>query len=57
VFPGGAAIWAWGIPIFHVKICGVTNWSDARLAVDLGAHALGFNFYPASPRSISPAAA
>jgi phosphoribosylanthranilate isomerase len=23
--------------------------------VDLGAHALGFNFYPASPRSISPA--
>jgi phosphoribosylanthranilate isomerase len=25
--------------------------------VDLGAHALGFNFYPASPRSISPAAA
>jgi phosphoribosylanthranilate isomerase len=27
------------------------------LAVDLGAHALGFNFYPASPRSISPATA
>jgi phosphoribosylanthranilate isomerase len=27
------------------------------LAVDLGAHALGFNFYPPSPRSISPAAA
>jgi phosphoribosylanthranilate isomerase len=25
--------------------------------VDLGAHALGFNFYPLSPRSISPAAA
>jgi phosphoribosylanthranilate isomerase len=25
--------------------------------VDLGAHALGFNFYPPSPRSISPAAA
>ena len=48
---------AWGIPIVHVKICGVTNWPDARLAVDLGAHALGFNFYPPSPRSISPAAA
>jgi phosphoribosylanthranilate isomerase len=46
-----------GVPIVHVKICGVTNWPDARLAVDLGAHALGFNFYPASPRSISPAAA
>jgi phosphoribosylanthranilate isomerase len=25
--------------------------------VDLGAHALGFNFYPPSPRSVSPAAA
>lgn len=25
--------------------------------MDLGAHALGFNFYPRSPRSISPAAA
>jgi phosphoribosylanthranilate isomerase len=25
--------------------------------VDLGAHALGFNFYPPSPRSIAPAAA
>ena len=57
MFPSRAAIWAWGIPIVHVKICGVTNWSDARLAVDLGAHALGFNFYPPSPRSISPAAA
>jgi len=46
-----------GSAIVHVKICGVTNWPDARLAVDLGAHALGFNFYPPSPRSISPAAA
>jgi phosphoribosylanthranilate isomerase len=57
VYWSRAAIWAWGIPIVHVKICGVTNWSDARLAVDLGAHALGFNFYPPSPRSISPAVA
>ena len=25
-----------GAAIVHVKICGVTNWADARLAVDLG---------------------
>ena len=39
----------------RVKICGITTWEDARLSVDLGASALGFNFYPPSPRSISPA--
>lgn len=43
-----------GVQIVRVKICGVTNWSDARLAVDLGADALGFNFYAPSPRSVSP---
>jgi phosphoribosylanthranilate isomerase len=41
----------------RIKICGITNLEDARLAADLGAQALGFNFYPLSPRKVDPEAA
>ena len=40
-----------------VKVCGLTDAGDARLAVELGAAMLGFNFYPRSPRYIAPAQA
>jgi phosphoribosylanthranilate isomerase len=38
----------------RVKICGLTRFEDAELAVQLGADALGFVFWPGSPRAVGP---
>jgi phosphoribosylanthranilate isomerase len=37
-----------------LKVCGITNQSDADAAIAAGATAIGFNFYPKSPRYIAP---
>ena len=34
------------------KICGITNRENALASIEAGCGALGFNFYPPSPRSI-----
>jgi phosphoribosylanthranilate isomerase len=39
----------------RVKICGIREFEDARDAALLGAHAIGLNFYPNSPRYIEAA--
>jgi phosphoribosylanthranilate isomerase len=37
-----------------LKVCGITSQHDADAAIAAGANAIGFNFYPKSPRFIAP---
>jgi phosphoribosylanthranilate isomerase len=41
----------------HIKLCGTTSLADARLAVDVGAWAVGLIFHEPSPRRCSLAEA
>ncbi|TVS02196.1 MAG: phosphoribosylanthranilate isomerase [Rhodobacteraceae bacterium] len=43
--------------LVQVKICGLTSPEGVAAAVGAGARYLGFNFFPPSPRSLSPEAA
>jgi phosphoribosylanthranilate isomerase len=40
-----------------VKICGVTTAKDAAMAAEMGADAIGVNFWPGSKRYVAPAEA
>jgi phosphoribosylanthranilate isomerase len=39
---------------FVVKVCGVTTEEDLETSIEAGANAIGFNFYPKSPRFLTP---
>ena len=50
------AIWQAGAksPRIAVKVCGLTRQTDLMEAARLGVDAIGLNFYPGSPRYITP---
>lgn len=41
----------------RIKICGLTRSEDVEVVADAGADAVGFVFYPPSPRHVTPARA
>ena len=45
------------LPRTRIKICGVSRPEDVAAAVDAGADAVGFVFWPASPRAVTLARA
>jgi len=43
--------------VFRIKICGITSRRDAQAAAEVGAEAIGLNFFRPSPRCVSETAA
>ena len=41
----------------EVKVCGLTTVDDALRCIEMGADAIGLNFWPGSPRCVDPARA
>jgi phosphoribosylanthranilate isomerase len=41
----------------RIKVCGLTDAAEAVACATAGAHWIGLNFHPASPRSVDPARA